>query len=477
MECVLQKKVAPWHLLAAAILAAVSMLPVGCQKPDPAAANQPPQRPLNVLLITVDTLRADRLGCYGYDKNTTPAIDSVARQGTLFLNVMAPRGLTVPSLATIMTGQYPVAHGVRGNSYKLPEENTYLAEILRENGYACGAFLANELTWGKNWEGFEHIAKGDDETVVNDALGWMEKKSGGPFFSWLLLYAPHRPFTPPVEYGRRFDPAYTEVADGEAQDYELNGVTLAQQDLPQQKLQSVQALYDAEVAYTDALISRLLDWLKQKGLEDNTLVIITADHGEELYDHFKYFYHFASMYGSALHVPLILRLPNVIPRTARVPQIVENLRIAPTILGALVIQPPPTFQGDSLMPLAMGKHEAERPAVAEYEDQMLTIRVKDYRLIYNPQERHVMWINEAERHGRQGYAHLEYKPVELYDLRADPLEQTNIAAQRPELVKSLVGTLQVWQKKYGWEFGAKDVSIIDQSLKEQMESLGYLPGG
>jgi len=176
-------------------------------------------------------------------------------------------------------------------------------------------------------------------------------------------------------------------------------------------------------------------------------------------------------------VPLILRLPNRIPAGVCVPDVVENLRIAPTILDLLGFPPLPTHQGDSLAGLALGRPEEERPAVSEFEDLILTLRTKDYRLVHNPRERHVPWINNFERCGRDGYIVLQYGRKELYDLRLDPCEQENIAGERPDVVRWLLFMLGEWRKKYKWDFGGKGKSFVDEALIEQLQSLGYLGTG
>lgn len=428
----------------------------------------------NVVMIGVDTLRADHLGCYGYDKGTSPTVDNIAEEGVLFENAMAPRGLTLPSLASVMTSLYPVSHGVRWNKHELSGEHASLAGVLKAKRYACGAFSANELTWKQKWAGFDTFGEVTDDELTPLAVDWLEEHRDGPFFLWLFYYAPHMPYIPPREHGARFDPEYDGTVTEDEQGEVLQNITLKQTELPREELDKILALYDGEVSYADSLIRPVLDTLRKLGLDDNTLVVFFADHGEELYDHHCYFYHIASIHGSVLHVPLIFKLPGVVPKGVRRKTLVELIDVAPTILDILGLEAPCAFQGRSLYPLFEGRALPARPAFAEYDTTMLSIRTDRHYYVYNPRGIQPPWINHEFLRGRTGVQHLDYKVDELYDVVADPKEASNIAAANPDVVRALQAKLTEWQRKYEWVLGEPSNAAVLAELAEKMNALNYL---
>jgi arylsulfatase A-like enzyme len=442
-----------------------------------AAQAPPPAKPQNVVFIGVDTLRADHLGCYGYGKPTSPAIDGIARDGTVFAEAMAQRGLTMPSLASIMTSLYPVTHGVRGNAYRLAPEHTCLAEILKAHGFTCGAFLANELTWEQTWKGFDVIGKGTDDQITPRAIDWLTKNRDKPFFLWLFYYAPHKPYLPPVRFGQRFDPAYDGTLTEAQQDRDLEDITLNRTKLSETDLDKVLALYDGEIAYTDDQIRQVIEALRALGLDDRSLIVVFADHGEELYDHDCYFYHITSIHGSVLHVPLVFRLPGTVPGNLRVPGVVELIDLAPTVLNLLGIPASPAFQGRSLRPLFTNPSADLGPAFSENKDQILTIRTTQYRFIHNPLKFKLLWIRDEYLRSRTGNRFIEYDTEELYDVTADPKESANIAKGHPDVVESLKRSLQEWRRKYRWKFAAAPKAVMDPEQEERLKAQGYLDDG
>jgi arylsulfatase A-like enzyme/Flp pilus assembly protein TadD len=358
-------------------------------------------KPPNVVLITIDTVRADHVGCYGYRQAHTPNLDALAREGTLFQTVVASVPLTLPSHCSILTGTYPPLHGVRDNlGYNLGESPPTLADILKRNGYITAAFVGAEVLDARRGlnRGFDTYSSpfrrkmGRDnplvfnlqdlqrraQEVVDDALGWMSAHSGRPakpFFVWIHLYDPHTPYDPPARFRALLhDP------------------------------------YDGEIAYADDAMGKFFGYLKEHALYDQTLIIVASDHGESFGEHGE-FTHGYFIYDTTLLVPLIIKPPlgsGMTPRHIAAP--VRTIDIAPTVLQFLGIATPSGVQGSSLLSLMLGKTTA-LPTSATYCET------------YYPSE--FGW--SALRALRSG--HLKYidapKP-ELYDLSTDPQETHNL---------------------------------------------------
>ncbi|HSE41023.1 MAG TPA: sulfatase, partial [Acidobacteriota bacterium] len=299
----------------------------------------------NVLLITLDTLRADRLGCYGYKEISTPNIDRLAREGTLFLDATTHVPLTLPSHTSIMTGKYPPLHGVHDNGgfYVSKSENT-LAEILKHHGFTTAAFVSAyvlDSIWGLNqgfdtyYDKFENDPKepvnlgaverkGGD--VLKDAITWLDRHKGERFFLWTHFYDPHAPYEPPPEYEQKY---------------------------PGRP-------YIGEIAYTDFLVGKLLAHLDSLRLRENTIILLTGDHGESLGEHGESTHAFF-IYDATLHVPMILWTPRRELHGNTVAQQVRTIDIFPTILQMTGIRVPEAIKGRSLLHYAVDGKKIEGP--------------------------------------------------------------------------------------------------------------------
>ncbi|MBN2310122.1 MAG: sulfatase [Candidatus Hydrogenedentes bacterium] len=424
------------------------------------------ERQRNLIIISVDTLRPDHLGCYGYERDTSSAIDSLAEDGTVFLNAYAQRALTWPSLASIMTSTYPITHGIRTNGLMLADEQPALAAVLQGQGYRCVALLANAPQ--QNWQGFEEVKWLYDKPLTDYAIEQIRTLRDEKFFLWLFYVAPHAPYEPPEGYGGLFDPEYTGPIDGSAET--LAAIGKDRVDLSPADLNHIVSLYDGEIAFVDDQIQRVLDELRAQGLLDDSLIVFTSDHGEDMYDHNYYFDHMASVYDSSLRIPLMFRLPGTIPAGARLDPLVESIDIAPTILELLGIRAPRAFQGDSLVPLLEGRDVDLGPCFAEWQDQIVTVRTDAHRYVFNPLEWNPYWLKE---HPEVTYF---IDREELYDLRKDPGETTNLAAESPEVVGDLRKRIDGWIGQYDWKLNEFDANphVIDEDLKESLEAMGYV---
>jgi len=420
----------------------------------------------NVLLVTIDTLRADHLHVRGYSRETSPAIDALARRGLLFENAETVQSATWPALTSLHTSLYPSAHGVVWNGHAPPEPRTTLAELLRARGYSTSAFLTNMKR--ASHRGFSRLSiSGEGEQYVEDAevtdlaIEQLDIDRDRPFFMWLHLISPHAGYNPPPAWRQRFGDGRGATVSGGID--ELVRIRASGQRLRKEDAAYVVDLYDAEVAFADSQVGRLLEALKTRNLEERTLVVLTADHGEDLYEHNDYPFHSPSMYSSSLAVPLILSLPGVLPEGETTDHPASLLDVAPTILSVLELPIPPGFQGRSLLVGdALPAAPARRDLFSETNGSIFGVRSGGWRLIVNP---------GGHAPGAPGGPY-PIAPVELYSLARDPREQSNVAEAHPEVVERLEGLIGEWR--------ARDLrrelpsQAVDDKTREELEALGYL---
>jgi arylsulfatase A-like enzyme/Tfp pilus assembly protein PilF len=405
------------------------------------AARRPVPADVNVVVVTLDTLRADRLGCYGFRGVETPNIDAVAAEGVLFEQASSTVPLTLPSHASIFTGLIPPHHGVRDNGgFFVEEKTTTLAERLKEGGYATGAFIGAwvlDSRWGLA-QGFDHYSdrfdlskykvvnlgtvqkKGDE--VMDLALAWLEGVKAKKFFAWVHLYDPHTPYEPPEPFLSRY---------------------------PGQK-------YLGEVAYTDQVVGRLVAWLKGAGAWDRTILILLADHGESLGEHGENTHTFF-VYDATQHVPLIVRMPWGDGRRSRAQ--VSTVDLMPTVLDLVGLPPQPGIDGRSLACLVLHP-AAESPGVA-------------YSETYFPRF-HFGWQHlRSMRDGQWKY--IEAPTPELYDVQQDPGEMKNVYKAFSRRAEDLRLRLEVMAGS-GVQ-AAPDEASLDPETLQRLAALGYVGGG
>jgi arylsulfatase A-like enzyme/Flp pilus assembly protein TadD len=397
----------------------------------------------NVLLITLDTTRADRLGCYGYDNAQTPNIDELAATGVLFENAICQAPLTLPSHASILTGTQPPLHGVRDNGgFYLEDRFVTLAEVLRDQSYATSAFVGAfvlDSRWGLA-QGFDvyddNFGLASQRAVALDAvqrrgdeaveafLGWLDNHVERDFFSWIHFYDPHTPYAPP-------EPFRTAFSDREW------------------------GLYDGEIAYVDSLIGLVVEELRRRSVLDETLIVIVGDHGESLGQHGESGHGFF-VYDATLRVPLIIRFPSSRHGGKKVSSSVETVDILPTLLRELDLPIPQDVQGESLLPLVRDEDRA-RPTFSYFETYfplyrygwsgLAGVRSERYKLIRAPQP-------------------------ELFDLEKDPGEQTNVYEQYPEVAAELEKELAHFDD----ENAVQEPRLVDDESLSKLAALGYLGG-
>ena len=314
----------------------------------------------NVVIITVDTLRADYLGAYGDKRTRTPRIDQLAKSSTVFENAAAPMPLTLPSHFSMMTSRYPREHGVLNNRIQLPDTALTLAEIFSSHGYQTGAFVSVALLdkasgAAQGFDAYRHPTEPRErraEETIHDALKWADGlKPGAPFFLWVHLFEPHLPYAPGEGPGRAIDP------DLFARYPSINWLQLydvAREndgDIPSEVFEYAKALYRAEIENVDRLLGELLDGLEKRGLRSNTITVLTADHGEP-FENGVYFEHSDSLYDGAIRIPMIVNYPPMFPAGKRVDAQVSIIDVAPSVLVAAGIEVPSSYSGLALQDAA-----------------------------------------------------------------------------------------------------------------------------
>lgn len=426
-------------------------------------------KPVNVIIISLETTRADHLSCYGYTRKTSPNLDQLAKEGVLFEQMFAQRGQTWPSLASIMTSTYPVVHQVRKNGHFLPQNILTIAEIFKQKKYQTVAFLTN----AKNvqWKGFDLIktAPGEfqrDELMTDEAIRWIENHHSKPFYLWLHLWQPHKPYQPPPPYNQIFNPNYDGIIDGRSE--QTDDLVLSKKLISPEDLNQIVSLYDGSILYADYQIGKLLDQLNELELKENTVICFIADHGEDLYEHHQYFYHSASVYDSSLHIPCIIRFPGNAWKNIKYSPIVESIDLMPTLLGFLDWKIPHDFLGENLYPFNR-QQNSKNYAISEYRDQILTIRTKDYRYIYNPNEHHPIEI--------EGATEISY-PIQKEELYAHPQdysEQNNLILTHSVVINKLSKRLFNWPFFELWNKGEiAQNQAVPEHIQKHLKSLGYV---
>jgi choline-sulfatase len=422
----------------------------------------------NVVLLTVDTLRADRLGTYGYTaRPDSPRIDDQLASGVTFASAMSQRASTWPSLASVLTGLYPSAHGVNENGFGFPDDLPTLPKLLHAAGYQTGAFLSNMCQANhQGWDSFS-CSGGQDGKDVRRALEWAHGVDAKrPFLLWVHLFGAHPPYYNGGGGADEMDPGYQGTLGPRKK--LLDPVMTTPVPLSARDVQHLDALYDAAVQGSDRISGSLLAGLRAAGRLDHTIVVFAADHGEELYQHNRYLYHSCSVYQTTLHVPFGVSAPGLVPAGGKVPQIVELIDILPTLLDLVGVAAPAEQHGRSLVPYLEhpGKEGRGLPAFSEYGSSPIhTVLQDQWKLVDNPTGFAPICIPNAPP------GHYPIAKEELYDLSRDPGEKNNLAAREPAKVAELAGL--IGRRFAGLKNRVHDQKLPDE-LKKELNSLGYV---
>jgi len=465
----------------------------------------------NVILISLDTLRADHLGCYGYSRPTSNNMDRLARRGVLFENAISSAPWTLPSHISLFTSLYPPAHGVEKIDLALADSDVTIAEVLKESGYRTGGFcgsglLRSEFGFARGFDVYRDNLTGRLHKILPPAMQWLEKNQDRPFFLFLHCYDMHFPYAPvdpriramcmdgfdrvPFErlgmiidkWNREDDLAgddmddlvflylkyYEKLLEVNRESQIREPKKLLKKILKyirgdwqesrafRQDVEMIRKFYDGEIMATDRKLEELFDYLSEQNLRDKTLLVITSDHGEGLMDH-GVLEHSKNLYDEVIRIPLIMLFPGGEYEGIRVKERVRNIDIMPTILDFLgldMIQGQ-DIQGVSLLPAIEGRLQ---PTLAfsstEHPVKKTSLVWKDYKLIID------------RRHYRE----------ELYDISNDPEERRNIISEKPEIREAMLEKLkEIQQKNLALKKLRNPKRLhINDDLRNELEQLGYL---
>ncbi|HWP67334.1 MAG TPA: sulfatase [Candidatus Limnocylindria bacterium] len=416
----------------------------------------------NVVLITVDTVRARNLGAYGYSRDTSPNIDALAASGATFLQAYSSSSWTVPSLATLLTSAQPAQHRTVLARSSLPETLPVLPELVKQAGYDTAVFIQSAyplLTMGFA-RGFDLLEK-PAVYKTPQILEWLRDHRDRPFFLWVHYSEPHTPYYPSPRFDRFF------VPEGVKDRPDIPGYWKHEEcrrryteDPETARLRM--GFYDARIRESDEKIGMILRQLDALDLTRKTLVVLTADHGEEFFEHGGCD-HGQTLYDEVLHIPLLIRHPALVPAGVRVPQQVRMMDIAPTVLDALELPIPDAFMGRSLLPLARESERHDRPVLGGFlsnSERAVVIRHAGFKYVWSPQ-RSALRQNDGR--------HVE----ELYDLRVDPHERHNLAPAGHPRLRSFRRKAERWVNHHAKTPPAPQVEF-DPAVAARLRALGYL---
>lgn len=482
---------------------------VGCLFVSSCTVDRQEQPPVNVLLITLDTIRADRLGCYGNRRIATPNLDRLAAEGVLFENAFTPVPSTLPSHCSIMTGMYPARHGVHDNGiYRLGDNLTTLAERLRDEGYRTGAFVSafvldRQFGLAQGFDTYddqvdqpqfdadparlllderipdEHrpwlvqLASAFErraDAVSRRAIAWLRRLPQEPFFLWVHYFDPHASYDAPEPWTTRYDPDYTGPMDGSPETFERifveNGWTTAA-DVPRADFDHMVARYDGEIAFMDTWIGMLLDTLDETGRGEHTLIVVVGDHGESFGEHGQIWEHNSHIFDEVVRVPFIVRPPGGLSGGRRISGLVRTLDVAPTILEFAGAAGLDGVDGTSLHSL-FGDARVETPEGEIFLQALQERQVfaSDYSWLGLRSARYKLILK---------YRAGETNPqTALFDLDGDRGELAPLSPPPPGLTESWSERTVTSYQTMKTESGEHTWRGMDEVTSEALRALGYV---
>ena len=451
-----------------------------------------PVRP-NVLLVSIDSLRADHVGAYGYARETSPAIDTLARDGALFESAISSAPWTVPAHMTLLTGLPPEVHDVVTVRQKLSPDAVTLAEVLQDAGYATAAFVSGPTVmahygFGQGFASYDESmverrpklagAAVSSPGLVDLVSGWLDRWSTAetrePFFVFLHMWDVHYDYVPPREYVERFDPGYD--GDLDVRRFETN--ERLHRGMAPRDLRHLIALYDGEIRFTDDHLARLVAKLRTLGVLDDTIVVVTSDHGEEFFEHGAKG-HAKTLYDEVLRVPLVVRYPRRVAPAQRVTQQVRLMDVAPTILGLAGVTAPEGFGASDVAP----EHR-----FADVSPYLAGPASPPFPVL--PAFSSNLWLSGKQHAVRTADAKLiRYEPAlplrpplpsrvgtEVFDLALDPGERTNLFSTEtaPLFLATLDPLLASWRSDTGRQTKLALARKPDPQAAARLRALGYL---
>lgn len=424
-------------------------------------------RPRNVLMVLVDTLRADRLSPYNPSTRVqTPGLSAFVESASTFAHAHAQENWTKPSVATLLSGLMPWEHTATGQSSVVPRSVELLPEVLQQQGFATASFISNgyvsdRFGFRQGWDTYRNYLRegrrNRAENVAADVLGWLDQRTAQqPFFAYVHTIDPHVPYRPPERFLELYgDSNYRGPVDFRLDSTLLENVKLGRVRLGPRDREHLQALYDGEITYHDVHFRSILDGLQRRGLADDTLVVVTSDHGEEFWDHGSVG-HGHSVYEELLHVPLFVKLPGTPAR--RVEASVGLVDVMPTILEALGVEPPEEMSGRSFLAELRGAGgDAPRASVSGFMENWRTVTDSRFKLIVRPR-----------------------RAARLYDLENDPGETDDLAERSPWTVRYLREQLAIRldatraRERTSRRRHRATRTRIDDETAAQLRAIGYV---
>lgn len=443
----------------AALVAASVLLVSACAKP---SAPDLPHEPHPVIIVDIDTLRASQLGCYGYERDTSPNIDRFATEAVQFAWAFSQAPNTGPSQSSILSGLYPSTHGNIGDEDRLSPEVVTMAEVFRDHGYTTAAFIDGgymSALWGvdQGFDLYEDNRGGGLRVIGPKVKSWLDEHYQENFLLLLHTYDVHSPYDPPEPFRSAFLAGLAPHSpDFEPTVEQLEAIrtsvwTDEPKSLSPADVAYAKARYDGGILYVDDWFAGFLEHLRELGLLDRATVVLISDHGEEFQEHGSVLHE--KLYATVTHIPLIIRLPGG-RHPGVVEEAVESIDLMPTLLDLTGLAAP-TVQGESLLPLLDGRTSTRSLAFGEspFFGQRSFVTTSRYRLLHTAKT----------------------DQVELYEYRQDPDEQHDLAAELPDVAERLRAALHHWQRMIQQsERHHSSVERMDEQLRQQLESLGYI---
>jgi len=416
--------------------------------------------PPNILLISIDALRADHLSCYGYDRQTSPVLDALAGRGTRYSRAFVNTHGTPPSHTTLFSSLYQETHRVGIGSMSatdrgVPSGITMVQEVFSAAGWHTvavtgGGFMAAKFGFDRGFDEYVDVARNVDQGTAL-LLEYLRAPvaSGRPIFAFLHTYQVHSPYAPPKRFRQLFGQYEGSIEATSEALLEINkeparGFTL-------DDMEYLESLYDGEIRYTDEALGKLLASLEAVGFLDNGVVVVTSDHGEEFGEHGGAL-HGGKLFEELLHVPLILAGAGI-DRGVVDPSLVSLIDVAPTVLSLAGLEVPPAMEGRNMLDRPPSNLWRDQRIFAQYGDALYTVRTPRWKLI--------------QRTSNQR--------VKLYDLHRDPGEQLNLRKRYPEIAGSLLSELEEWRARCPQlDLGSRGEVELSEEMVEELRALGYV---